>query len=113
MTTQLEELNRMNLGDHRVRSISWSESGDDFSINLVGPGSPTRQVTLTFVWTTELAMKMCFGTYSGLPLVSDVSFAPRSSATGYIVRVEFGAAPEGVIELVCDQVRVEQGKMGP
>lgn len=92
------------LGDAKVRSIAWTD--DDLVIELVLPadGSTGRVTRFQFRAVADLRIDMDYGVYVGQPLLFD-AVATRT-ATGWTVKFEFGAAPEGMISFECSAISV-------
>lgn len=106
MRWTLNEIEKKGLGDFRLCSIAWSDSGSDLLVVFDPPGASAEQLALTFVWATEVQVKMIFGSYSGNPIV----FASRFERAGhhsYKVQIKFGGAPDGYISLSCSEIRLQ------
>jgi len=99
---------RGGLGDYRLRSMAWSPNGEDFVIEVTAPGQSARGLRLTMRSSTEIRIEMDFGIYSGQPLVFECAIDHLDAASGYRVRVEFGGAPDGSINLRCTSIELEQ-----
>ena len=96
MATNLDRL-----GDYRLRSFAWSETGDDVILTLAA-GPLTR--TFRFVWATRVTIAIDFREYSGMPLIFSAQ-ADEDSAEGSLhVKVAFQGAPEGSISLTCNDI---------
>jgi hypothetical protein len=103
MRWTLNEIEQRGLGDFRLCSIAWSDSGSDLLVVFDPPGANAEQLALTFVWATEVEMKMSFGCYSGKPLVFESRFE-RAGHHSYKVQIQFSGAPDGYISLSCSEI---------
>jgi hypothetical protein len=106
MRWTLSEIQKNGLGDFRLCSIAWSESGSDLSLVFDPPGTRTDQLVITLAWATEVNMEMKFGEYSGKPLVSEAYFDRKPGVDLYKVRIYFGGAPDGYVSLSCNEIHV-------
>jgi hypothetical protein len=100
------------LSDWILKSFTWSLDGNDLELELLPPGcdsgsqvSGTRSkaLRLRFAWSRKLRVNLDFGGYMGAPLLFR-SQAEDVGNNSWLVRFEFGAAPEGFIEFYCDAI---------
>ena len=98
----MDESTRQNLqeclGDSHLLSLEWQDN--DLRMVFRHSGNQPQEMKFRFIWVTELSVELEFDQYSGPSLVFGVSVA--ASGVGWIVRVDFGVAPEGFIEFKCN-----------
>lgn len=91
------------LSDSRIRSVSWRE--EDFVIELaLPPGHPEEpSLFLRGRNASNVRVDLDFGRYIGNPLLFEAKAEPVGS-TGWVIRFEFGGAPDGEISFQCTDI---------
>jgi hypothetical protein len=89
------------LGDARVQSISWTDA--DLVLDLALPNPVGRHLRLCFEQVSRLRVDLDYGEYVGQPLLFAAD-AEKIEGSLLKVTLEFGAAPDGRIEFVCNSI---------
>ena len=103
MNVAVRKMFDQGLGDARVRSISWQ--GDDLTIELALPPARAEQPSLLLCFrnSSHVRIDLDFGEYIEAPLLFGAEAEPIESR-GWMIRFEFGGAPDGEITLQCTEV---------
>lgn len=96
----------LGLADYWLVGIAWLKEGEDIQVILLSPDR-RRTVEVVCVWATGVKIDMDFGVYSGAPLLFDAVFT-KVEKDAWHVEFKFGAAPEGYMELSCNDLIVKE-----
>ena len=105
----LDDILRSGLGDFRLQTIHWADSGNDVVLSLVPPPRyGTESISLKFRWVTELDFNLAFNNLMGMPMLWEASFN-RTGEWKWEVCFDFAGAPQGMITFNCNAIElVEQ-----
>jgi hypothetical protein len=106
MNTAATRLLRSGLGDYRLKSFAWSEDGNDVLLVLRSAGVTVQDLCIRFIWATKVRIDLDFGSYAGMPLLFECSFATEGTGV-HRVHFQFGGAPDGEISLECNEAVVD------
>lgn len=95
------------LGDSRIRSVSWR--GNDFVVELALPPGHAEEPSLFLRGqeASKVKIDLDFGNYVGSPLLFEAKAEPIGTM-GWLIRFEFGAAPDGEISFWCTDLALQE-----
>ena len=99
-----EQANSINLGDASVIGILWQNDSRDLALHLELNSGAVG--ILTCIWFTNLRIDLDFKELSE-SLTWDVRFT-RSDKQIWHVEFDFAGAPDGVLELDCNDMTFEE-----
>lgn len=101
MNKAIRQLFERGLGDARVRSLAWIDN--DLCVELAVPNVEEKNLQLIFSRVSHCRMDIDFGEYVGQPLVFSAD-AHEIESGAWKIRFDFGVAPDGFIEFLCERV---------
>ncbi len=95
-----------NLGDAKIRGLSWLNNGKDLDLVLTLPSFPDQEVEIGFRSISNVDMRMSFGRDRKLPpSMSEVEY--ERDADGHRVRLESEGTPIGMLAFRYAQENLE------
>lgn len=108
----LEQVLKSGLGDATLVALVWKD--DDLVVTFgLSYGDPwPERLSLRFARVSNLRVDIEFGEYVGSPLLFEAAFT-NPSPNRWDVSLDFGAAPEGAITLLCTDILLEDADPSP
>lgn len=103
MDNSINNIIKYGFGDAQISGLGWTETGEDFWIQL--NLSDNKTIKLLFVWVTNLLIDLDFKEYFGMPLIFDTSFEHVENRV-WEINIILGAAPEGKIKFECNDIQL-------
>ena len=109
MNEAVRKLFDEGLSDSRIRSVSWRD--DDLVVELALPPGHAEEPSFFLRGrnATNVKIDLDFGSYVGSPLLFEAKAEPIGT-TGWLIRFEFGGAPDGEISFWCSDVVLEESR---